>query len=141
MGKRPDQCPHYQYQRGVETHVLIDDLHQRQLGLFGGQNQFTHAAQGGVLAGPADFDFQNAGQVLCAGKNFIAGFQIHRQRFTGNGGLIERSLAGHDDAVRRHVVAGTNPDQVAHGELAGGDFLFVAILHNSARPGRREFNE
>ena len=57
-------------------------------------------------AGAADLDLQHAGQVLRAGENFVARLLVHRQRFAGDGGLVERALAGEDDAVRRHVVAG-----------------------------------
>ena len=79
------------------------------------------------VPGAADFDFQNAGQILRAGKNFVAGLFVRRQRFAGDGGLVERALAAHDDAVRRHVVAGADADDVADGEFVGGDFLFRLV--------------
>ena len=104
-------------------------------------NQFAHAAQRRVLAGAADFDFQNAGEILRAGKNFVAGFFVGGQRFAGDGRLVERALAAHDDAVRRDVVAGADADDVADGKFAGGDFFLAAVLLDAARLGGREFDE
>ena len=141
VGERPDQRADDQHQRRVEAHVLIHDLHDRQLGLLGGENQFAHAAQRGVRAGAADFDLQHAGQVLRAGKNFVARLLVHRQRFAGDGGLVERALAVHDDAVRRDVVAGADADDVADGELAGGDFFLGFVGLDAAGLGGCEFDE
>ena len=112
-----------------------------QLGFFRGQDQFAHAAQRRVLAGAADLDFQDAGQVLRAGKNLVAGLLVHRQRFAGDGGLVERTLAADDDAVRRHVVAGADADDVADGKFAGGHFLLAAVLFEAAGLGGGEFDE
>ena len=138
--ERPDQRGNDQHQRRVKAHVLVDDLHDRQLGLFRRQNQFAHAAQRGVLAGAADFDFQNAGKILRAGKNFIARLFVHGQRFTGDGRLVEGALAGHDHAVRRHIVAGPNANDIADGQIFGGDFFF-ALACDAPRLGGREFDE
>ena len=113
----------------------------RQLGFFRRDDQFAHAAQRRVGAGAADFDFQNAGQILRAGKNFVARLFVGRQRFAGDGGLVERALAVHDDAVRRDVVAGADADHVADGEFAGGDFFLAAVFLDAARLGGREFDE
>ena len=93
------------------------------------------------VAGAADFDFQNAGQILRAGENFVAGLFVRRQRFAGDGRFVERALAADDDAVRRNVVAGPDADDVADGELAGGDFLLAAVLRDAPRLRRREFDE
>ena len=77
------------------------------------------------VPGAADPDFQHAGQVLRAGKNLVAGLLVHRQRFPGDVGLVERTLAGDDEAVRRHVVAGPDANDIAHREFLGGHFLLA----------------
>ena len=46
--ERPDQRANDQHERRIERHVLIHDLHDRELGLFGGKNEFAHAAKCGV---------------------------------------------------------------------------------------------
>ena len=68
------------------------DFHDGQLGLFGGENQLAHTAQRRVLAGAADLDFQDAGEILRAGENLVAGLFVGGQRFAGDGRLVERAL-------------------------------------------------
>ena len=63
------------------------------LRFFSGEDKLAHAAERGVRAGAADFDFQHAGQVLRAGEHFIAGLFVHGQRFACDGRLVERTLA------------------------------------------------
>ena len=60
-------------------------------------------------------------------QNFVASLFVHRQRFASDGRLIERALTIHDDAVRGDVVAGADADDVAHGELAGGNFFLGLV--------------
>ncbi len=128
----PHQRADDQHQRRVENHVLIHDAHDGQPGFFGGENQFAHAAQRRVRARAAHFDFENAGQVLRAGENVVAGFLVHRQRFAGDVRLIETALARDDHAVRRHVVAGANANHVADGEVLHRDFLLRAAAQAAA---------
>ena len=78
---------------------------------------------------------------MCAGINFVAGFFIGRQGFAGDGGLIERTLAIHNDAVGSDIVAGANADDIANREMTGRHFFFAAIFQNSPRFSRREFDE
>ena len=139
--ERPDERADDEHERRIKAHVLIHDFLDRQFGLFRRDDEFAHAAERRVFAGAADFDFQNAGQILRAGENFVAGFFIGGQRFTGNGGLVERTLAAHDDAVRRDVVAGADADDIADGKFAGGDFLFAAGFCQPPRLRRRELDE
>ena len=49
-------------------------------------------------------------------------------------------MPAQDEAVRRHVVARTNADDIAHGQIFDIDFFFGAALEPS-RFGRREFDE
>ena len=141
MRERPDERADDQHERRVKTHVLVHDLHDRELGFFGSQNEFAHAAQRRVFTGAADLDFQNTREILRAGKNLVAGLFVHRQGFAGDGGLVERTLAADNDPVRRHVVAGTDANHVADGEFAGGYFLLAAVLFDPARLGGRKFDE
>ena len=79
-------------------------------------------------AGAADFDFQNAGQILRAGENFVARLLVHWQRFAGDGRLVEGALPVHDHAVRRDIVAGPNANDIADCQIFGGDFFFALCL-------------
>ena len=139
-GEGPDQRGDDQHQRGVEAHVLVHDLHDRQLGFLRRQDQLAHAAQRGVGARAADLDLQHAGQVLRAGEDFVARLLVRRQRFAGDGGLVERALAAEDDAVRRHVVAGADADDIADRQVLGGDFL-LALRGDAAGFGGGELDE
>ena len=58
--------------------------------------------------GAADLDFQNAREILRAGKNFVAGLLVHRQRFAGDVRLVEGALPVQDHTVGRDIVAGTD---------------------------------
>ena len=91
-------------------------------------------------AGAADFDFQHTGQVLRAGEDFVARLFVHRQRFTGDGGLVEGALAVDNDAVGGHVVAGPDADDVADGQILRRDFLF-AVRRDAARLGGGQLDE
>ena len=135
LRERPDQRANDQHQRRVKAHVLIHDPHDRQLGFFRRQNQFAHSAERRVLARAADFDFQHAGQILRAGENFVARLFVHRQRFTGDGRLVERTLAGHDHTVRRHVVAGTNANHIANRQILRRDFFLALPVMRRALVG------
>ncbi len=125
LGERPDEGAEHEDQRGVKSHVLVDDAHDRQFGLFGGKDQSADAAERGVLARAGDADLDGAGEILRAGKHFVAGFFVHGKRFAGDGGLVERALSVNDGAVGGHVVARADADDVPDGELAGGDFLLA----------------
>jgi len=87
--ERPDQRADDQHQRRVETHVLIHDLHDRELGLLRSENEFANPTERCVLPSAAHFDFEHASEVLCSSKDFVASFLVHWQRFTRNGGLVE----------------------------------------------------
>ena len=139
-GESPDQRGDDQHQRRVEAHVLVHDLHDRQLGLLRRQNQFAHPAQRGVLSRPAHFDLQHAGQILRAGKNLVAWFLVHGQGFAGNRGLVERTLTADDHPVRRHVVPGPNPNHIPHRQLLGRHLLLALGSHPPGF-GRRELDE
>ena len=112
--ERPDQRADDQHERRVKAHVLIHDFLDRQFGFFRRDDEFAHAAERCVRAGAADFDFQNAGQILRAGKNFVARIFFSGQRFAGDCGLIERAFAFYNCSIRRHVVAGANPNYIAN---------------------------
>ena len=141
MRERPDERADDQHERRVKTHVLIHDFLDRQLGFFRRDDEFAHTAQRGVFAGAADFDFQHAGKILRAGKHFVAGFFVGGQGFAGDGGLVERTLAVHDDAVSGDIVAGPDADDIADGKFARGDFFLPTVLEQAARLGGREFDE
>ena len=85
----PDQRAQHKHQRGVKDHVLIDDPHDRQLGLLGSEDEFAHTAKRRVLPGTRDFHFEDAGEILRAGEHLVARLLIDRQRFAGDVGLIE----------------------------------------------------
>jgi hypothetical protein len=80
---------------------------------LGGEDEGAHAAEGGVLAGAGDFDFEHAGEVLGAGEDFVADLLVHGEGFAGDVGLVEGGLAGLDQAVGGDVVAGADADDVA----------------------------
>src|ERR1043165_1358524 len=98
MSESPNEGSDDKDQWCVEAHVLVHDLHDRELGFFGSEDQLADAAQRCVLARAADFDLQHASQILCPGKDFVTRLFIRWKRFAGDGGLIERALAGYDDA-------------------------------------------
>ncbi len=85
--------------------------------------------------GAGDADFQRAGQILRAGKNFVAGLFVHRQGFAGDGGLVEGALAGENHAVGGDVVAGADADDVADGEELGFHFLLAGLVMRRALGG------
>ena len=75
-----------------------------------------------------------------AGKNFIAGFFINRQRFPRDGGLVERTLTGEDRAIGGDVVARTNANDIADGQVFGRDFFF-ALRGDTPSFGGSELNK
>ncbi len=91
-------------------------------------------------AGLGDFDFQQPGQILGAGEDLFADLLVHRQRFAGDVGLIDRALTRLNDAVRGDVVAGADAEEIADDELAGGDF-FLTTAAKATGFGRGEFDE
>ena len=141
MRERPDERADDQHERRVKTHVLIHDFLDRELGFFRRDDQFAHTTECRVCSSTADFDLQNAGEILRSGKNFVARFFVHGQRFAGDSGLVEGTLSIHNQTVGRDVVAGTNSDDVADGKLTGRNFFLATVFQNAARFGRREFDE
>ena len=140
MGEAPDKSGDDQHQRGVVTHVLVDDPHEGQLGLFGGQDQVADAAQGGVFAGLADLDLEEAVHVDGTGKDRFAHALVDRERFTGDVGLIDGALSGDDLAVGGDVVAWADADDVSDLEFAHGHFDFVSAGQPTGL-GRGELDE
>ena len=140
MREKPDDACDHQYQRRVVAHVLVDDPHDGQLGLLGGEDQVAHAAKGGVLPGAGDLDLEHAGQVGRAGEHLLASGLVHRERFAGDVGLVDGALALEDFAVGRDVVAGANPDQVAHLQVGRGHFL-LAVADDPAGLGWGHLDE
>ena len=140
LGEAPDQSGDDQHQRGVVAHVLVDDPHEGQLGLLGGQDQVADSAQGGVFTGLAHLDLEEAVHVDGARKDRFAHAFVHRERFAGDVGLIDGTLSGDDLAVGGDVVAGADADDVSDLEFADGHFDFVAA-GQAAGLGRGQFDE
>ena len=138
--EKPDDARDHQHERRVVAHVLVDDPHDRQLGLLGGKDEVAHAAKGGVLTGAGDLDFKHSVQVGRAGKNLLAGCLVHRERLAGDVCLVDGALALDDYAISRDVVAGANPDHVAHIQFGRGHFL-LAGRDDAAGLGRGHLDE
>jgi len=66
------------HERRVKSHVLINDFLDRQFGFFRRDDEFANAAKRRVRSGAADFDFQNARQILRAGKKLRRRFFCRR---------------------------------------------------------------
>ena len=68
--------------------------------------------------------------------HLVARLLVRRQRFTRNRRLVERTLAAHDNTVRRDIVARPNPDDIADRQVGSRDLLF-ALRRNAPRLGGR----
>ena len=58
-----------------------------------------------------------------AGKDLVAGFPADGHAFAGHGALVDRAFPGDDRAVHRHAIAGTDDDDIVHGQLSNGHLL------------------
>ena len=126
--KGPDQRADDQHQRRVKAHVLVHDLHDRQLGLFRRQNQFAHPAQRGVLPARLTLISRTPVRFCVPAKTSSPGFLS-----TGNDSPVMVAWLNEpwpvtDQAVRRHVVARPDADDIADRQFAGGDFLLAAAF-------------
>ena len=126
LGEGPDEGGDHQHQRRIVADVLVHDPHERELGLFRGENQFADPAEGGVLARAGDLHLEGAVEIHRAGEDLFARALVDRERFTGDGGLVDRALPAEDDAVGGDVVARTDADDIANRQGAGGDLLLAA---------------
>ncbi len=62
------------------------------------------------------------------------GFSLHRQRFAGEGRLIQKQVFGGKDAhVSWHHVAGCQPDDIAGHQHLERDFFVLAASHHRCR--------
>jgi hypothetical protein len=73
---------------------------------------------------------------LRAGEDVVAGFLVHRQRFAGNRGLVERALAGDNHAVRGRVIARPDADDISYDEFTGWHFFLRLVRRVRPNPAR-----
>ncbi|GBD41573.1 hypothetical protein HRbin39_00957 [bacterium HR39] len=90
------------------------------------------ARERGVAAHPQRADLHRAGAVHGAGQHPVTGAARHRHALAGDQGLVELALAGHDLAVHRHPLAGSDQDDVAHAHLVDRDLDVPPV---AAHPG------
>ena len=74
------------------------------------------------------------------GEHFVPRSLVHRQRFAGDVGLVERPLPAHDQAVGCDVVPGPDANGVSHRQILHGHFLFP-LGRDPPGLGWREFDE
>src|SRR5699024_6601242 len=70
------------------------------------------------------------------GENVAALGFLYRDRFAGDGGLIDCPGAGNVLTVQRHSCAFFDQDDLANPHLAGSDLLFLTVVHDDRRVGR-----
>src|SRR5262245_32344955 len=72
-------------------------------------------------------------------QHLVAGADVDRQTFAGEGAGVERASTFNDDAVHRHAPAWLDGDPVAYGQLAGEDADFLAVAQEPAT-ARKHFD-
>ena len=107
--------------------VLVGDALHRGLVRLGVFHQADDLPQGGLLAQAGDADFQQTGFVQRSGEDLIAGFLLHRHRFTGNGRLVHRGAAGCHHPIHADAFAGARQHGVAQDHLFQRDDLLLSI--------------
>src|SRR5699024_10571441 len=93
------------------------------------------AGQGGVRADAGGQYVQETAARDGPGENLAALGFLYRDRFAGDGGLIEGPGAGNDLTVHRHFRAVLDQDDLAHPHLAGRDLLLLTVAHDDRRVG------
>ena len=118
----------------------VGDADDLCLARVGGLHQTHHALDGAVLAHARGAHLEGAELVDRAAHHLVAHALIHRQGFAGHHRLIDGGLAGSDNAVHRHRLAGQHAQKLADAHFLGGDGALFPIPHH-ARRARREVDE
>ena len=95
--------------RVVVREAVHEALRRRPLGL-GVLNGGGNSRQGAVPCLRGDDGFHHAVGHYASRIERIAHLLVHRQAFSGNGGLVERGMAGIDAGVERHPGARAHAD-------------------------------
>ena len=108
-------------------------------GLGGGRvaHHLDDLGQSAVLADPGRLAAQKAGLVQGCRGNFIAGVLVHRNALSGQGGLIDRAAALHDNAVHRDIFTGTDDEDIALSDIVDTDFLLLTVSDDGGGLGRQ----
>jgi hypothetical protein len=114
----------------VRLFETVDEALRRRflaLGLF---DHVDEAGDRRLVGPPRDLDFEAPALVYRAAEHLVAGFLRHGDGLAGQGGLVDRPLAGRDDAVERDSVAGADDEHVADGDVVDGDGDFLAVAQD-----------
>ncbi len=141
FGKEIDDQADHQNRRNVPLDVLVDHPHDRQLRLLGGHDQLLHLPQRRILSGLGHFDIQHARQVGRSRKHHHPYDLIDRQRFAGDGRLVNRTQAACDLPVSGNIVARPHPHHIPRGQCADLDLHFAAFGGQPMRRRRRQLDQ
>ena len=118
----------------------VGDADDLRLARVGGLHQAHHALDGTVLAHAGGAHLEGAELVDRAAHHLVARAFVHRQGFAGHHRLVDGRLAGGDNAVHRHRLAGQHAQKFADAHFLGGDGALFSIPHY-ARRARRKVDE
>ena len=90
-----------------------------------------HGGRGSALhVGAQEAEVGQIERILNVGRR-RGGFLLHRQGFAGEGRLIqEQVFGGKHPNIRRHHIAGGQPDDIARHQQLERYFLFLAVSHS-----------
>ncbi len=115
-----------------EAGVAVGGAFERGFLFLGGGEQADDAAHRGFGADLSRTHLDAAKLVDGAGVNGVALALVDGEALAGEDGLIDGGAAGLDDAVGGDALAGTDDEEVAHGDFFGGDFDFLAVFQDAS---------
>ena len=137
MREKPNYTSDYENQWSVISHILINNSHDRQLGLLGRKDQVTHTAESRVFAGTGYLHLKHAIKVDRASENFIACSFVDWKRFTGDVGLVDRTLTTYYFSICCYIIAWANSYFISNFKLRRCHLLFFTT-NNPPRLGGGE---
>ncbi len=129
-----------QHRGRVDTREAFDERLRRRALRLRLLDEMDDARQRRVAADVGDAHIERATAVDGAREHGVSRELLHRQRLAGNRRLIDRALAGDDDAVERNLLAGADDEDHAHGDALDIDSAIAGRVADE-RVGRREIEQ
>ena len=93
-------------------------------------HQGNDFCQRGFIAHLGGAEGKIAGLVHCCADDLVSRLLFHGQRFAGDGGFINRSVAVYHNAVHGNALSAPHHQNVAHGDFLCGNGDFFALPEN-----------